>query len=189
MKHKINLSFFAVYFSILLSTVTTTVTRAQDCDRLIHDGLYSFTSMTNTKSFSKDLHTYFLSDQFKKDMSSGKWGSTLVIPIGGSLFPVGINDDETKYSELRSKLLSVSELSISSSDYQTMLSSIPNTNLYESYVNCVGLKVRMDHPGFYSGTNIETDDRVIFAIYYHLQPLASRDQGLHRSMFSHRVVS
>lgn len=139
-------------------------TFAQDCDKLLADGLYSFTKMTNTTSFSKDLRTYYLSETFKSDMRSGKWGASLTIPIEGVPFSIGANDSEEKFSELRTKLLSITELKIESNNAQVLLQSVPNTNLYEAYVNCKGIPPGLS--GFIPGVNVETEDAVVFSIHY-----------------------
>jgi hypothetical protein len=141
-------------------------TFAQDCDKLLADGLYSFTKMTNTASFSKDLRTYYLSETFKSDMRSGKWGGSLTIPIEGVPFSIGANDSEEKFSELRTKLLSISELKLEANTVQVLLQSVPNTNLYEAYVNCVEKSKQPNLSGFIQGTNVETEDAVVFTIYY-----------------------
>ncbi len=139
-------------------------TFAQDCDKLLADGLYSFTKMVNTTSFSKDLRTYYLSETFKSDLRSGKWGASLAIPIEGVPFSIGANDSEEKFSELRTKLLSISELKIEASNVQVLLQSVPNTNLYEAYVNCKGIPAGLS--GFIQGINVETEDAVVFSIHY-----------------------
>ena len=146
-------------------------TFAQDCDKLLADGLYSFTKMTNTTSFSKDLRTYYLSETFKTDMRSGKWGTSLTIPIEGIPFSIGANDSDDKFSELRTKLLSISELNIASNNVQVLLQSVPNTNLYEAYVNCKGIPPGLS--GFIQGINVETEDAVVFSIHY--RPSAPSD--------------
>lgn len=139
---------------------------AQECDKLLADGLYSFTRMTRTDSFSKDLRTYFLSESFKTDMKSGKWGGSLSIPIDGVPFSIGANDSEQKYTELRTKLLSITELKIESGSTQVLLQYIPNTNLYEAYINCIDKTTQPNLSGFIQGTNVETEDAVVFTIYY-----------------------
>lgn len=152
---------------LLLALFIGNLSYSQDCDKLLEGGLYSFTTMTNTGSFNKDLRTYYLSEQFKTDMKSGKWGASLTIPIKGVPFSLGMDDSEDKYSELRTKLLEVTELNISQAFYQTSYSSIPNTNLYEAYIKCVnGPK---DKTGFIQGLNIETEETVVFTIYYRPQ--------------------
>lgn len=139
---------------------------SQDCDKLLQDGLYSFTKMTKTESFGKDLRSYYLSEKFKSDMRSGKWGGSLSIPIDGVPFSIGANDSEEKFSELRTKLLSISELKLETNNVQVLLQSIPNTNLYEAYVKCIDIKDRKGVSGFVQGTNVETEDAVVFTIYY-----------------------
>lgn len=139
---------------------------SQDCDKLLQDGLYSFAKMTKTESFGKDLRTYYLSETFKSDMRSGKWGSSLTIPIEGVPFSIGANENEEKFTELRTKLLSVSELKLESNNVQVLLQSIPNTNLYDAYVKCIEIKDRTGVSGFVQGTNVETEDAVVFTIYY-----------------------
>uniref|UniRef100_UPI004049FE13 hypothetical protein n=1 Tax=Flavobacterium sp. TaxID=239 RepID=UPI004049FE13 len=104
---------------LLLALFIGNLSYSQDCDKLLEGGLYSFTTMTNTGSFNKDLRTYYLSEQFKTDMKSGKWGASLTIPIKGVPFSLGMDDSEDKYSELRTKLLEVTELNISQAFYQT----------------------------------------------------------------------
>lgn len=149
-----------------LSIIFYHVSIAQECDKLIQGGLYSFTSMTNTGSFNKDLRTYYLSDQFTKDMHSGKWGASLTVPIKGVPLTLGMEDSQEKYQEFRSKILNETELSIASNFYQTSFSTIPNTNLYDSYVKCIDLSTQKGLSGFFQGLNVETEDAVVFTIYY-----------------------
>lgn len=139
---------------------------SQDCDRLLEDGLYSFTKMTNTSSFGVDFRTYFLSETFKTDMRSGKWGGSLTIPIEGVPFSLGANDSEDKFTELRTKLLSITQLKLDANTVQVLLQSIPNTNLYEAYVKCIELRGQPNLSGFIQGANVETEDAVVFTIYY-----------------------
>ena len=138
---------------------------SQDCDKLLQDGLYSFTKMTKTESFGKDLRTYFLSESFKSDLRSGKWGGSLTIPIDGIPFSIGANETEQKFTELRSRILSISELKLEKNNVQILLQSTPNINLYDAYIKCVEIS-QQNISGFTQGTNIETDDAVVFTIYY-----------------------
>ncbi len=140
-----------------------------NCDKLLENGLYSFTRMTNTGSFSQDLRTYYLSEQFKSDMKSGKWGNSVTIPIEGVPVTLDMDFSEEKYSEFKSKLLQVTQLSISSNFYETFYSSIPNTNLYDAYVECVRIKEDVSKKGFIQGLNVETEDTVVFTIHYRPQ--------------------
>ncbi|QNR83025.1 tail fiber protein [Pedobacter riviphilus] len=151
---------------LLLSGSITSMVYAQECEKLLSDGLYSFTKMTNTNSFSHDLRTYYLSEIFKSDMKSGKWGASLTIPIKGVPFSIGANDSEDKYTELKTKLLSITELNIGAENAQMLLQSVPNTNLYEAYVNCVTKNGQNNLYGFIQGTNVETEDAVVFTIHY-----------------------
>jgi hypothetical protein len=139
----------------------------QNCDKLLEGGLYSFTTMTNTGSFSKDLRTYYLSEQFKTDMKSGKWGSSVTIPVEGVPITLGMDFSQDSYTEFKNKLMSQSELKIQSDFYKTVYSTIPNTNLYQAYVDCINADV--SKTGFVQGTNIETENTVVFSIYYRPQ--------------------
>lgn len=139
---------------------------AQNCDKLIEGGLYSFTQMTNTGSFSKDLRTYYLSNQFKEDIRNGKWGGSVTIPIEGVPVTLGMDYSDEQYNAFRQKILSVTEIKISSDFYQTSISSIPNTNLYTAYVECERIKNDASKTGFVQGINIETENTVVFVIYY-----------------------
>ncbi|WP_460640195.1 hypothetical protein, partial [Larkinella harenae] len=121
--------------------------------------------MTNTGSFSKDLRTYYLSEQFKVDMKNGKWGSSLTIPVKGVPMTLGINASDDQYSEFRKKILDQSELNITSDYYQTTFSSIPNTNLYEAWVQCIN-GPRNGLSGFFQGANVESENSVVFSINY-----------------------
>lgn len=142
---------------------------SQECDKLLEGGLYSFTKMTNTGSFNQDLRTYYLSEQFKSDMKNGKWGSSVTIPIGDLPVTLGADFSEAKYSEFRSRLLSISELNISQTFYQTSFSSIPNINLYTAYTECVKIKNDVSKTGFIQGVNVESEDIVVFNFYYRPQ--------------------
>lgn len=139
------------------------------CDKLLQNGLYALTKMTNTGSFSQDLRTYYLSEQFKTDMKSGKWGTSLTIPIEGVPFTIGANESEERYQEFRSKLLKITELKIESNYYQTSFSAIPNTTLYQSYVDCIRIFHDVSKTGFIEGKNVETEDAVVFTVYYRPQ--------------------
>ncbi|MEO8517521.1 MAG: hypothetical protein ABI426_12275 [Flavobacterium sp.] len=152
--------------TILTVLLISIGTFAQDCDKLPTDGLYSFTKMTKVDSFSKDLRTYYLSETFKSDMKSGKWGGSLSIPIEGVPFSIGANDSEQRFTELRTKLLSITELRLEENNVQVLLQSVPNINLYQAYVDCVEKSRQMGQSGFIQGTNIETEDNVVFTIYY-----------------------
>lgn len=143
--------------------------KAQDCDKLLQGSLYSFTSMTNTGSFSQDLRTYYLSESFKQDMKSGKWGSSLTIPIESTLLTLGMDFSDNEYQVFRSRLLQISELNISENMYQTAFSSIPNTNLYDAYTECVRIKNDASRTGFVQGQNVVAEDIVVFVIYYRPQ--------------------
>lgn len=158
--NRIKLSF--INFLILVSLNTF----AQNCDKLLQDGLYSFTKMTKTESFGKDLRNYYLSETFKSDMRSGRWGASLTIPIKNVPFSIGANDSEDKFTELRTKLLSITELKLEANNVQVLLESIPNINLYDAYIKCIDINRNKDITGFVQGTNVETDDAVVFTIYY-----------------------
>ena len=142
---------------------------SQTCDKLLEGGLYSFTQMTNTGSFNQDLRTYYLSEQFKKDLKNGKWGSSVTIPIGDLPVTLGADFSEAKYSEFRSRLLSISELNISQTYYQTSFSSIPNINLYSAYIECRKIEGDISKTGFIQGLNVESEDIVVFNFYYRPQ--------------------
>lgn len=143
--------------------------QTQDCSKLLEGGLYSFTKMTNTGSFNEDLRTYYLSEQFQKDMESGKWGSSATIPIEGVPWTFTMNFSKDKYKEFKSRLLSMKDLKISEEYYQTSYSTIPNTNLYDVYLGCVTSNNDVSKTGFIQGSNIETEDVVVFVIYYRPQ--------------------
>jgi hypothetical protein len=98
-------------------------------------------------------------------MKSGKWGTSLTIPIKGVPFSIGMNDSEGKFTELRTKLLEISELSIDEGSVQASFGSIPNTSLYEAFVECTRICVNPGS-GFIQGKNLETEDAVVFTIYY-----------------------
>jgi hypothetical protein len=155
----------SMILSLLITISINSFGQDCKCDKLLQDGLYSFTKMTKTESFSKDLRSYYLSETFKSDMRSGKWGSSLTIPIKGVPFSLGMNDSEEKFSELRTKLLEVTELSIDEGSVQTSFGSIPNTSLYEAFVECNRICYQ-NGSGFIQGKNLETEDAVVFTIYY-----------------------
>lgn len=142
---------------------------ASTCEKLLQGGLYSFTGMTNTGSFSQDLRTYYLSEQFKTDMKSGKWGGSLTVPIKGNPVTLNANDSDEKFSEFRSSVLSELNLTIKSDYYQTTFSSIPNTNLYEAFNQCVQTVCNANSVGFLPVKELITEDFVVFTLYYRPQ--------------------
>lgn len=142
---------------------------ASTCEKLLQGGLYSFTGMTNTGSFSQDLRTYYLSEQFKTDMKNGKWGGSLTVPIKGNPFTLNANDSEEKFSEFKSLILSETNLNIKSDYYQTTFSSIPNTNLYEAFNQCVQTVCSENAVGFLPVKELVSEDFVVFTLYYRPQ--------------------
>jgi hypothetical protein len=125
--------------------------------------------MTNTGSFSKDLRTYYLSEGFRTDMKNGKWGGSVTLPIEGVPVTLGMDFSENNYNEFRNKIINQTELNISKDFYQTTFSTIPNTNLYDAYVKCVEIVNDKSRTGFIQGTNVETEDIVVFNFYYRPQ--------------------
>lgn len=158
--NKIQIAFIILFIAMPIAAF------AQPCEKLLADGLYSITKMTNTSSFSKDLRTYYMSEAFKSDMRNGTWGASLTLPIDGIPFSIGAKDTDEKYTELRTKLLSVTELKIDQTNAQVILQSTPNTNLYQAYVDCLNTEKQTNLSGFIQGTNVETEDAVVFAIHY-----------------------
>lgn len=154
---------------VCLLIFLTLSTFGQEFDKLLQGSLYSFINMTNTGSFSKDLRTYYLSEQFRTDLKSGKWGGSVTVPVEGIPVTLGMDFTEDKYNEFKSKILQVSELNISQNFYQTSFSTIPNTNLYDAYIECVRIKEDVSKTGFIQGQNVETEDVIVFAIYYRPQ--------------------
>ncbi|WP_449397426.1 hypothetical protein [Chryseobacterium wanjuense] len=143
------------------------------CEKLLQGGLYSFTGMTNTGSFSQDLRTYYLSEQFKTDMKNGKWGGSLTIPVKGVPFTLGASDSEERFQQFRSMIMSETTLNISSDYYQTTFASIPNTNLYEAFNQCIQTICNENQVGFLPVKELITEDYVVFTIHY--RPQVSTD--------------
>lgn len=166
----------------MLIQSTNAIAQESSCQELLEDGLYSFTQMTKTESFAKDLKNYYSSEQFKSDMRSNKWGLSLTIPIQGVPFSIGANDSDERFSELKTKLSAISELRIEQSSVQILLQSIPNTNLYEAYLECMRINSSNNLFGFVQGKNIETNEFVVFTIYY--RPSSRRDKAPVVSGFS-----
>lgn len=158
-----------IVLSFSLSLFAQCPEAVSTCEKLLHGGLYSFTGMTNTGSFSQDLKTYYLSEQFKSDMKSGKWGGSLTVPVKGVPFTLGANDSEEKFQEFRSKILSETTLNISSEYYQTTFSSIPNTNLYEAFNQCMQTVCSSNTIGFLPVQEIISEDYVVFTVVYRPQ--------------------
>jgi hypothetical protein len=139
------------------------------CEKLLQGGLYSFTGMTNTGSFNQDLKTYYLSEQFRTDMKNGKWGGSLTIPIKGVPFTLGANDSEERFQQFKSSILSETTLNISSDYYQTTFASIPNTNLYEAFNQCIQTICNENQVGFLPVKELITEDYIVFTIHYRPQ--------------------
>ncbi|MCP9762316.1 hypothetical protein [Lacihabitans soyangensis] len=102
-------------------------------------------------------------------MKSGKWGSSLTLPFEGLPISLGANFSEDQFSEFRNRLLKTTQFNVKSDFYKTSFSTIPNTNLYQAYVDCQKIDYDVSKTGFIQGTNIETENTVVFAIYYRPQ--------------------
>lgn len=157
---KFYLSFAMVFFAMKIFAQCPE--SINTCEKLLQGGLYSFTGMTNTGSFSQDLRTYYLSEKFKTDMKNGKWGGSITIPIKGVPLTLGANESEEKFQEFRSKIISETNLQIQSDYYQTTFSSIPNTNLYEAFNQCIQTVCNENAIGFFTGKGIDNRGKCCF---------------------------
>ncbi|HUC80344.1 MAG TPA: hypothetical protein VMR70_05475 [Flavisolibacter sp.] len=108
-----------------------------ECALMLKDGLYAFTKMTNTGSLDQDFWTYLLSETFREELKSGKWGASIGIPLVDVLLSLGASHSESQYQQFRSKLVQQSSFRLSQQNSQVLLSSIPNVNLAAEYTNCI----------------------------------------------------
>ncbi|NOS92010.1 MAG: tail fiber protein [Cyclobacteriaceae bacterium] len=100
-------------------------------------------------------------------------GGIFNIAIKGKLFTLGASDSEEKFQEFRSLIISESIFNISSEYYQTTYSSIPNTNLYEAFNQCIQTVCTENQFGFLPVKELITDDFAVFTIHY--RPQVSTD--------------
>lgn len=143
----------------------------QDCEKLLEQGLYSFTQMTNTGSLNLDIRTYFYSNQFKSDLNSGKWGSSLTLPIENSPVTIGMNFSEQEMASFRNQISQANSLKIDQNFYRTIFVSSPNTSLYSAYNECIS---RMsNNSGLSQGATIETEDHLVITLVY--KPVSAKD--------------
>lgn len=141
--------------------------RAQDpCEKLLQDGLYQKINITTKSSFNQDLRTYFLSEDFKQDVKKGSWGADISIPIEGVPFSLGANSSDEHFSQFRSRIQSSSSLNISLDDFVSISRQLPNSSLYEAFVECQRINNDQLRKGLIQGKKIETEETVTFPLYF-----------------------
>ncbi|WP_297338539.1 hypothetical protein [Algoriphagus sp.] len=144
------------------------------CSKLLEGGLYSITQMESSDNFSSDLKKYLLSEKFISDLKSGKWGGSFTLPLKNGLpLTIGASSSNEEINEFKSRVIETTEIKIEQGSYSSFYGTIPNTNLYESYIKCLELRNIMS-PGLIAGSVIETDNVVIFPFYY--KPLSLSDE-------------
>lgn len=108
-----------------------------ECEPLLQNGLYENFKITKANTFSMDFRTYLLSDTFKSDLKNGKWGGSITVPVKGQPVSLGADANNEEVSSFQQLIRQETSLSISSSDYQVLTSSIPNVRLGEVYADCL----------------------------------------------------
>jgi hypothetical protein len=152
---------FIVSFMLLVLSAQA----QNDCEKLLEDGLYQKINITARSSFSQDLRTYFLSETFKNDVRKGSWGGSFAIPIDGVPFNLGANSSDEDFSTFKRKIESSTQLNVATSDFINISKQLPNTSLYDAYVECKKIPDG-NAVGFFAGKKIETEKTVIFTFYF-----------------------
>ncbi len=124
------------------------------CERLLQEGLYNHFHITRADTFSEDLRIYLLSEQFKEALHDGKWGASVTIPTEDDAITIGANSSSSDYEVFHNKIKDKRSLSIRRDQYESLVISIPNTDLAKQYVECLAM-----HPfGFHISTTTTESD-------------------------------
>jgi hypothetical protein len=98
------------------------------------------------------------------DLKSGAWGGSLTVPVEGVPVTIGANASSSDLSTFRQKVQQEQSLTIKSSDYQTLASSIPDSEIAQIYSDCIS-KNCSDRSGFLVEPQVG-DDFALFTITY-----------------------
>jgi len=134
-----------------------------DCDKLLQNGLYQTYDIKKTDNFSLDFRKYLLSETFRSNLRDGKWGGSITVPIDGVPVTLGASADDTNISTFQEKIRNDTNFSMSSADYETIHSSVPNVDLANAYVKCVTDRDRIDSSKY--GFKVETESDEGFATF------------------------
>ncbi|HZV69734.1 MAG TPA: hypothetical protein VFG10_09325 [Saprospiraceae bacterium] len=150
---------------LCISNLTFTQS-SQECEKFLEDGLYQLIKINTKSSFSSDIWTYFLSQQFRSDLKDGKWGGTLTLPINGVPISIGASSSNEQISTFQSTLQSATQSSIKIVDFVNVVRTLPNPELYAAYNDCIGIIHDNTRTGLILGKKVETEETVLFTFYY-----------------------
>jgi hypothetical protein len=159
----------AIAFALSTATFAQSNGDANSCQLLLKDGLYSTFEIVKTGNFSSDLKKYFLSEQFKTDFQSNKWGATIDLIIDEVPVSLGANSSSDEQTKFKSKVQQAQSISFAKSFYERTYTSIPDIELAKTYSDCI---YRNRKTGLMLEPRI-TDESAIFAISYN--PISTTD--------------
>jgi hypothetical protein len=137
---------------------------AQDaaCQLILQQGLYKYYTVTNTGNFSQDIKTYLLSDTFKSDVKSHKWGGGLSAVIDA--VPIKLNADasDSEISQFQQRIRQSSSFTLDQSFYAYASTAVPDVELAKVYSDCIANSTQT---GFRIFPSVG-DDSVLFVVKY-----------------------
>jgi len=77
---------------------------AQECDEVLHHGIYDFNHSTIDLNMTTSYMNWFCSEEFKKDDKADTFKGSIGFPIKGLPFKLGSDFNSTNVSEWQSKL-------------------------------------------------------------------------------------
>ncbi len=154
------------FIVVLLILGCKSAAYGQGCDRLVEDGLYQMIKTTTRTTFNYDMKAYFVSQEFRSDLKSGKWGGSLSLPIEGVPVSINANSSDDEIREFQRKIESSSQESLAITSFEEVIKNLPNEELYEAYVRCKEIDSNPNLTGLIRGKKIETEETVIFTFYY-----------------------
>jgi len=119
---------------------------ANPCVTVFRDAMVRKVGIINKGNFNSDFKSYLLSETFRKDLRSGKWGGSLTIPIKGVPISLGVNHSDGEYHEFREKILNWDTASVQWDFFQSLSASFPDTQMAAEFNKC--LEVLIPKEGF-----------------------------------------
>jgi hypothetical protein len=129
------------------------------CNDVLTHAAYSFTTMSKTDSFSRDLKTFFLSDRFNTWLHDQKGGFSIGLPPIGDLPPlqIGAQASDSDITAFKERIVNMSEEQFRSySDYY-LKKQVVEPKALEEWGKCMAGHAATDIHGTVTvvGTTVE----------------------------------
>lgn len=129
---------FRVVSAIVLAIACTSPARGQDCDEVLHHGIYDFHHKAVDLNMTKSYMSWFCSEQFKNEKETNDFGASVGFPFKGIPVKLGFNSNSGNWSDWYSKtcdgFTSDESLQIKARD---QLDTI-NSRVIDAWEKCIG---------------------------------------------------